>query len=176
MQGSTAAVTFLKLEIHLRQRQAEARCSSLSLTSVHSATIQATCLRGCCDPSHVLSVDQSEASPRNFSPHAQYGCNMPRSDGQISTVLNYWCINSQDHPTIQLLNSLLKNYRYYQSYRQFLKKVFILVKANITKQVGPIEMLPATHDIIVVKMLYTCMYRHFWVEHWQKYSSRQKML
>ncbi len=51
--------------IRLRQRQAEAQCGSLSSASVDGATNQATCLRGCCDPSHWLLVDQSEASPRN---------------------------------------------------------------------------------------------------------------
>ncbi len=68
----------VKLGIHLRQRQAKARCGSLSLASVDGATNWVACLRSCCDPSHRLSVDQSETSPRNSPPHAQYGWNMPR--------------------------------------------------------------------------------------------------
>ncbi len=63
----------LKLGIHLRQRQ-----GSLSFASVVVATNQATCLRGCRSPSHRLSIDQSEASPRNSPPHLPYGWNMPR--------------------------------------------------------------------------------------------------
>ncbi len=59
----------------LRQRQAEAH-SSLFSARVDGAT-KPICLRGCCDPSHRLLVDQSEASPRNSLPHAQYGWNMP---------------------------------------------------------------------------------------------------
>ncbi len=66
-----------KQGIHLRQRQAEARCGSLSLASVDGATNRATCLRGCSDPSRQWSVYQSEASPRNSPPHVQYGWNMP---------------------------------------------------------------------------------------------------
>ncbi len=64
--------------IHLRQREAEARHSSLSSASVDSAMNRATCLRGCCNPSHWLLVDQSEAIPRNSPPYAQYGGNMVR--------------------------------------------------------------------------------------------------
>ncbi len=67
-----------KLGTHLRQRQAEAQCGSLSLASVDRATNWAKCLRVCHDPSHRLSVDQSEASPRNSSLHAKYGRYMLR--------------------------------------------------------------------------------------------------
>ncbi len=63
----------VKLGIHLRQRQPEEWRSSFSSASVDGATNRATCLRGCHDPSHWLSVDQSEASPRNSPPRAQYG-------------------------------------------------------------------------------------------------------
>ncbi len=66
-----------KAGIHLRQRQAEARCDSLCSASIDGAPSRATCLRGCCDPSHRMLVDQSEASPRNSPPYAQYGWNMP---------------------------------------------------------------------------------------------------
>ncbi len=66
-----------KLGIHLRQKQAEARHGSLSSASVDSAMIRATCLRCRCDPSHRLSVDQSEASPMISPPHGQHGRNIP---------------------------------------------------------------------------------------------------
>ncbi len=69
---------FTKPGIHLRQRQAEAWCRRLSPATVDSAINRATCLRGYRDLSHRLSVDQSEASPRNFPFHVQYGWNMPR--------------------------------------------------------------------------------------------------
>ncbi len=46
------------------------------LGCVDGATNWAACLRGCCDPSHWLLVDQSEASPRNSPPHVQYERNM----------------------------------------------------------------------------------------------------
>ncbi len=77
LRFSCTIVFFLKPGIHLRQRQTEAQCGSLSSASVDGATNRATCLRGCHDPSHRLSVDQSEASLRNFPPQAQYGQNMP---------------------------------------------------------------------------------------------------
>ncbi len=64
---------WLKLGIHLRQRQAEVRHSSLSLASAGDAPSWAACLKGCRNPSQRVSVDQSEVSPRNGSPHAQYG-------------------------------------------------------------------------------------------------------
>ncbi len=67
----------LKLGIHLRQRHAEVLRGSLSLASVDDAMNYAICLRGCCNPSHQLLVHQSEASPKNSPPHAQYGWNMP---------------------------------------------------------------------------------------------------
>ncbi len=67
----------IKLGIHLRQRQAEVRHSSLSSASVDGAPSWATYLRGFCDPSHRVWVDQSEASPRNSPPYVQYGWNMP---------------------------------------------------------------------------------------------------
>ncbi len=51
------AVTHLQLGIHLRQRQAEARHGSLFLAGVDGAPSQATCFRGCCDPSHRVLVD-----------------------------------------------------------------------------------------------------------------------
>ncbi len=66
----------IKLGIHLRQRRAKAQHSSLSSASVNGATNRAICFRDCRNPSHQLSVDQSEASPRNFPPYAQYGWNM----------------------------------------------------------------------------------------------------
>ncbi len=68
----------LKLGIHLRQRQAEARRCSLSLASVDGASSRAACLRGCHDPSHRVLVHQGEASPRNSPPYVQYGRNVPR--------------------------------------------------------------------------------------------------
>ncbi len=68
----------IKLGIHLRQGQAEAWGSSLSLASVDGAPSGAACLRGCRNSSHPLSIDQSEVSPRNSPPYAQYGRNVPR--------------------------------------------------------------------------------------------------
>ncbi len=65
----------VKPGIHLRQRQTEAQCGSLPLASIDDTINRATCFRGCCDPSHWLLVYQSEASPRNSPPHAQYGWN-----------------------------------------------------------------------------------------------------
>ncbi len=62
-----------QLGIHLRQRQAEVWHGSLSSASVDSVPSRAACLRGCCNLSHRMSVDLSEASPRNGSPHVQYG-------------------------------------------------------------------------------------------------------
>ncbi len=66
----------IKLEVHLRQRQAVVRHGSLSSTSVDSTMNRATCLRKCHNLSHRLLVDQSEASSRNSPPYAQYGWNM----------------------------------------------------------------------------------------------------
>ncbi len=68
----------LKLEIYQRQRQAEARHGSPSSASVDGPTNQVTCLKGCCNLSHQLLVDQSEASQRNSPLHVQYGWNIPR--------------------------------------------------------------------------------------------------
>ncbi len=68
----------VKPGIYLRQKQAKAQRGSLSSASIDGATNQATCLRGCHNPSHWLLVDQSEVSPRNSPPHAQYGWNIPR--------------------------------------------------------------------------------------------------
>ncbi len=56
--------TIQKLGIHLRQRQAE--------------VWRDTWLRGYCDLSRWLSVDQSEESLRHSPPPAQYGQNMLR--------------------------------------------------------------------------------------------------
>ncbi len=59
---------------HLRQRQAEGRRNSLSSASVDGAMNRVTCLRGCHDPSHWLSIDQSEASLKNsFLMHSMDG-------------------------------------------------------------------------------------------------------
>ncbi len=73
LQLYTKMIKRLQPEIHLRQRQAEARCGSLSLVSVDGAPSRAACLKGCRDPSHRVSVDQSEARTRNSPPYAQYG-------------------------------------------------------------------------------------------------------
>ncbi len=78
MQDKKEHYVHIKPGIHLRQRQAEVQCSSLSLASVNGTTNRATCLRGCCDLSHWLLVNQSEASLRNSPPHVQYGQNMRR--------------------------------------------------------------------------------------------------
>ncbi len=67
----------LKPGIHSRQRKVEAQHGSLSSSSVDGAMNQATRLRGCCDPSPRLSVDQSEVSLRNSPPRARYVWNMP---------------------------------------------------------------------------------------------------
>ncbi len=74
---SRNCIQFTKPIIYLRQRQAEVQRSNLSSASIDGAMNRATCLRRCCDPSHRLLVDQSEASLRNSPPHAQYGWNMP---------------------------------------------------------------------------------------------------
>ncbi len=48
------------------------------LASVDGAMNRATCLRGCRNTSHWLLVNRSETSPRDSTPHVQYGWNMPR--------------------------------------------------------------------------------------------------
>ncbi len=68
----------LKLGIHLRQKQAEAQRSNFFLASVDGAASRAASFRGCRDPSHRVSVDQSKASPRNSPLYVQYGRNVPR--------------------------------------------------------------------------------------------------
>ncbi len=68
----------LKPGIHLRQRQTMAQRSSFSWANVDGPTNWVTCLRGDRNPNHWLLVDQSEGGPRNSSPHAHYGCNIPR--------------------------------------------------------------------------------------------------
>ncbi len=65
-----------KLGLHLRQRQAEVRRSSLSSASVDGALSQAARLRGCRNLSNRMLVYESEASPRNSPPYVQYGRNV----------------------------------------------------------------------------------------------------
>ncbi len=74
----TTAVMWEILSLHLKHRQAKARCGSLSSASVDDTTNRATCFTGCHNLSHWLLVDQSEASPRNAPPQAQHGRNMAR--------------------------------------------------------------------------------------------------
>ncbi len=67
----------IKLGIHSRQRQVEARRGSLFSGSVDGVPNQTACLEGCRDPSHCVLVDQSEASQKNSPSYAQYGWNVP---------------------------------------------------------------------------------------------------
>ncbi len=117
----------LKPGIHFRQRQAEAWRRSLSSASVDGVPSRATCLRGCHDPSHRMSVDQSEASLRNGSPHTQFGrknwvlfCIRGGGVWKFFTVFKNFFPNLRQYYEVKISKNAMKNFG---GLYQFLKKI-----------------------------------------------------